>query len=436
MGNSFFSQNRFQNLRESSPGIRSQSRGPSERSQSVKRKLDGPAISYAQVVHSQAKPTLDDATLAQIETGSLEVAKVLSLCTKVSETILNLDASDPIKNILNEMCEAISGLGKTQESILSVIKDSGSVRQVSGLSGTGSHDQQGNSNMFNLGKVHKKQRIQVDGRDQGYPQGQSSQSHGNGLVWPASDLRSKEAEQMGMDPALKKFRDAVKEAEKATLVFNLDMGRFPTLNQEKMASQATLALTKQAAVKEGKNTGIPSEDAIAMIDDITSVTKSVKFFGKATKPCKGNKKQGNAEFYTIPVKYEFSDKETRQRVEQNLRKICDIQCSTPYPPILRECIKQTIAEIKTDYPDDFIRISVDTQNRGLRAWRRPPGNGEEWRKLNSLIPLPDEALDVTSRRIPEGLKMVLPLDIYSPGRQSRLERHNREKSKSPTRGNE
>ncbi len=432
LGNSFFSQNRFSNLRESSPVARSQSIGGRDRSQSVKRKFDTQGVSYAQVVHGPAKPMLDDSTLALIESSTLDTAKVQSLCTKISENILNLDASDPVKDILNDMCDAIAGLGKTQEGILTVLR--GTDPQIPRYSFSGpnlppSQDRQ----MFNLGNVPKKQRTHGESDNRYYsgkgPSQTAGQSHQNTVLL---DPEANEA----IDPAQKKFRDAVREAEKSTLVFNLDMGRFPTLNQEKMASQATLALTKMAAAKEGKTSGIPSEDAISMIDDITSVTKSVRFFGKTTKPCKGNKKQGNAEFYTVPVKYEFKDKETRVRVEQNLRKICDIQCSTPYPPILRECIRQTIAEIKVDYPEDFIRVNVDVQNRTLKAWRRPPGNGEDWRKLNTPIPLPDDVLDVTSRRIPDGLKITLPLDIYSPGRQSRLDKHNREKSKSPIRGDE
>ncbi len=448
IGNSFFSQNRFSNLRESSPVARSISRNGRDRSQSVKRKIDSGQISYARVTAGPDKVVQDEATLAQIEAASLDLAKVQSLSTKISESILNLDVDDPIKAILNDMCDAIGGLGRVQEGILTSLKTKAVGASPPLATQHSVNYRADGASMFSLGNVPKKHKSHTDSGNRFFlPKvdslqilsGQSeldSLGIGSQLIPPQQNvgpLFMDEDEQE--DPVHKKFKDAVKEAEKATLVFNLDMGRFPTLNQDKMASQATLALTKMAAAKEGK-VGLPSEEAIAAIDDVTSVTKSMAFFGKSTKPCKGSKKTDNAAFYTVPVKYEFKDKETRVRAEQILRQTCAIQCSTPYPPILRECIRQTINEIKVDHPHDFIRVNVDAKNKSLRAFIRPQGEGMEWRKLSVPIPLPEEAMDVTSRSIPEGLKIALPVDIYSPGRTSRKDRHLSEKTKSPEKGNE
>ena len=55
-------------------------------------------------------------------------------------------------------------------------------------------------------------------------------------------IESKEEEE------LRKFREAVKDAEKATLIFNLNMGNVPIMNQETISKKATLALTTMATL--------------------------------------------------------------------------------------------------------------------------------------------------------------------------------------------
>ena len=368
-----------------------------------------------------------------VESSSTEIAKVQSLCNSLNNTIMNLDMDDPFKDLLKDMCSAIAGLGNAQESILAIVKK----RKPAVRPNPPHPAAQSNPSFVNLGSVPKRHKVgNYDQRFTSVPSQDQGQAPPFALDPMLHTGHQDPPRESDGDPAKRKFREAVKDSEKAILIFNLDMGRFPTLNENKMATQATLALTKKAAKKEGSQGDIPSEDAIAAIDDITSVTKTVKFFGKQTKPCKKNKEGGNAEYYTIPVRYDFGDKETKSRVETILRKTCDIQCATPYPPILRDCIKQTISAIKQDYPRDFIRVNVDTANFALKPSRRPPGEGEEWIKLGA-VPLPVEALDVSSRKIPDNLIISLPIDIYSPGRKSRKDSHegkNREKSKSPEKG--
>jgi hypothetical protein len=60
-------------------------------------------------------------------------------------------------------------------------------------------------------------------------------------------------DQVQEDPVVKKFKEAIKDAERSTLIFNLDMGKVPIMNRETMNRKATLALTSMAARKEKKN---------------------------------------------------------------------------------------------------------------------------------------------------------------------------------------
>jgi hypothetical protein len=167
-------------------------------------------------------------------------------------------------------------------------------------------------------------------------------------------------EQDQVDPVVKKFKEAIKDAERSTLVFNLDMGKVPIMNRETMNKRATLALTTMATRKEQKTTSVPSEEAVMAIDDLLSVTEGMEFFGACTKSYSHPNDPNSRLYCTVPVKYEFKDKDSRVRAETTLRDRCDVRCTTPYPSMVRECIKQIISKVKSDRPDRLVKVNVDT----------------------------------------------------------------------------
>jgi hypothetical protein len=215
-------------------------------------------------------------------------------------------------------------------------------------------------------------------------------------------------------PEMQRFKDAVKEAEKSTLIFNLDLGRTPVLNTDTMSKRATLALTSMAAVAEGRSKENPSTESIAVIDDVLSVVSGIHFFGNTTKtytyPRDPNK---SGAYCTIPIKYDFEDRNTRILAETTLRTKCNVNCTTLYPPILRECIRRVINGTKQAYPGNFVKATVDTGNFCLNVSRRVDKKSP-WVHAKGRVSLPKEALDVRSKKIPDGLKIDMPV-FAEPG---------------------
>jgi hypothetical protein len=208
------------------------------------------------------------------------------------------------------------------------------------------------------------------------------------------------------DPKIQAFQDAVKHAERSTLIFNLDLGPKKTLNEKTILTHATLALSAAAAAVEGKNSKTPSRDSVVALDDVMSVTQNVVLYGKVTRPYenKSNPQDPkNKTFFTMPVRYEFKDKETRLEAETILRDTCKIDCTTPYPANLRSCIRQVVDHFRKDYPEDYIKVSVDTENLTLKVSRKVKGDG--WYNNKEPIPIPERALDIRSRFAPPDLIM-------------------------------
>ena len=200
----------------------------------------------------------------------------------------------------------------------------------------------------------------------------------------------------------RKFGEAIRDAERSTLCFNLDMGNVPIMNRKTISDRASLALAKMAAGVEGKNGPVPSPEKVEALDDITSMATNMEFYGKVTTQYKG---KGSTGFCTVPVKYQFKDRDQRTYAEKTLRELCKVKCSTPYPVIVRECIKQVVEHVRQTHPDDYVRVSVVPKEFSLKVSRRPPGKDLPWVDYPDLLRLLDEALDVSTRKVPDGLRM-------------------------------
>jgi hypothetical protein len=336
---------------------------------------------------------------------SVDISTVNSICDKIDNNVNKVE--DPeVAGILGYVSEALKLINKNH----SVIVNDQIAKKVPSV--------QVQAPMVNLGNIPKRNRIAPDyGTQQVFfnpPQleessAMSASQQGTGMS------HSSTTEEV---PALTRFKDAVEKAECSTLIFNLNLGKVPIMNVDTMSKNATLALTSMAAEVENRPGSIPTDDTVAGIDDILSVTQNIEFYGRKTKSYSNPKDKKSGAFCTVPVKYDFSDRETRIEAETFLRQKCGVNCATPYPVILRECIKQVIDKVKSDYPDNQVKVAVDTRRFCLRVARRCTVEGSEnygkkWNSYEKLIPLPTEALNVDTRKVPEGFKM----DFLPPGRE-------------------
>jgi hypothetical protein len=182
------------------------------------------------------------------------------------------------------------------------------------------------------------------------------------------------------------------------------------MNKTTIAERASLALTTMAAKAEGKSSPVPSHEAVSVIDDVISMVTKMEFYGANTKQYKGNEKDKDTDkespaFCTVPVKYQFKDREQRIFAEKQLRDTCKVKCATPYPVVVRECIKQVIDHVRQSHPEDFIKVNVHANKFALKVSRRPKGKDLPWIDYPDLLSLPNEALDISLKKVPDGLKM-------------------------------
>jgi hypothetical protein len=78
---------------------------------------------------------------------------------------------------------------------------------------------------------------------------------------------------------------------------------------------------------------------------------------------------------------------------------------------VRAAIKQVVEHVKKTHPNDFIKVNVMTKEFGLKVSRRAKGKDLPWYTYPDIVPLPEAAMDISVRKVPEGFRLeVLPFE--------------------------
>jgi hypothetical protein len=323
------------------------------------------------------------------------IAKVKSLCEKVNVDLQDESLPPLVVTILATLSEAV--LGVCENQVLLKNRKFGTVIPASGYI-TKSNISSGNTQ----GNANKKSRS--DNRDCEYVDLAS-------LRVPSQYRRTVPEPEPDPDPVTERFKEAISDAEKSTLLFNLDLGKVPLINQDAISTKVTKALTEMAAAADKCNGKVPLDDTVSALDDVLSVVEGMKFFGRTTKSFKSTSNPNSGAYCTLPVRYDFADKDTRIYAESVLRDKCKVKCATPYPAVVRECLKQIVDKVKRKYPNTYVKANIDTYNMCFRVYRRPMVDKDfkgkkDWVRFEETIPIPPEALDISARKAPDNFTLA------------------------------
>ena len=116
-----------------------------------------------------------------------------------------------------------------------------------------------------------------------------------------------------------------------------------------------------------------------------SCAGDVTFLGQATRPYKNgrdSKDPKNGSYHTMPVKFEFEDRQQRIYFEQTMRVNCKLRASISLPPFLQKERTAFDKVLREKYPDFMIMVRPDPSRSVLTAVKKRDQSGR-W------LPCPD-----------------------------------------------
>jgi hypothetical protein len=220
------------------------------------------------------------------------------------------------------------------------------------------------------------------------------------------------------ETATKKVKQVLRDAEKKTVLFNLDLGKNPIMNKDSISRKVTESLV--ASVRSGLH-DYHIGDAETVLDDILSCTK-LEFLGNTTKLFYNNRNatdSRNNKMYTVPVRMDFKDRDTRFNAEIMLRKVCNVSCSVPYPRKMRALLGDIVKQGKQLQPDCFIKTKVNVENLTVEAHAKTASG---WLDLGIKREIPlsiiDPSISVPEPELPSAsVPDVESMQVASEGSQ-------------------
>jgi hypothetical protein len=387
-----------------------------------------------------------DNKVARLDNGNALLGTIhenLVMLEHVSNEILDATGSDPVLvSIVSRLCTGMS----TQNNLLATVisnmqSQQNTVSDTQGTSSAGSSNNKPDSaNSNNAGLVVNQNALQKRKPLKQVPIGSCE-----GEWVSVTNNKSKKADVQSGRNVLKQkvggessgtqgphgkmpptepdlFINAVREAERSVVIYNLDLGQSPLLNPKTISAKVTGALLSTAAktFTEG-DSNLTGE----MVNDLLCQVKSMNLFGKGTKPCRNPKdSSSNGKFYTIPVKLSFQNKQVAKQVKEILRKEYKVSTSIPYHKTLKKAMTLAHEKTSTLHPGKQVMITLDAAGKCLKSFTRDPpqksGKGEKsgWESSGKLIPLPPEALDPKIREISDDFSLPTTHTLVNKDDQS------------------
>jgi hypothetical protein len=187
----------------------------------------------------------DEVELACVESN---ISKVSDKCNKMTEELQRLHIEEPLCIILADLIEAVQTTNKVQASLSArvwknastPVSNSCSASYVNIVSSQSSENPPSRQNSSQVSRKKPSGGLYASQTDDRVKFNSKSSI-------PAPVAKKVESPE---EVKVRKFKEAIRDAERSTLCFNLNMGNKPIMNKTTIAERASLALTSMAAKAE------------------------------------------------------------------------------------------------------------------------------------------------------------------------------------------
>jgi hypothetical protein len=126
-------------------------------------------------------------------------------------------------------------------------------------------------------------------------------------------------------------------------------------------------------------------EAIRVTDDSLSCASDMEFVGARSEQAKDRAGKVK-EFYMMPVKLRFDDRDARINFERQIKKNCGLRSVMSLPKQIR--VEQAAFQkaLKERYPGDFVMVRPDSRTLRLVSYRKVGGEGK-WERGQEEIAL-------------------------------------------------
>jgi hypothetical protein len=193
-------------------------------------------------------------------------------------------------------------------------------------------------------------------------------------------------------PGRKELRDALEKADTESILFDADLGKYPSGNRAGLANNFSEGLRKLAIAKATETASDPGE-AVRAMNDALGCVNDMDFIGIRSEPIR-IREHGNQpvkDCHTMPVKLRFEDKSSRLHFERTIKGVCGLRAAMSLPKPIREEQAVLGKALRDRYPGFIVTVRPDPETLHWTAFRKINGEGK-WTQCPETVPIPNGIL--------------------------------------------
>ena len=202
------------------------------------------------------------------------------------------------------------------------------------------------------------------------------------------------------DPGKKMLSDALAAAERTAIIFDADLGTasvgtrtgLPTPFPQRLELRL-LPLRRRPRVPRRKSLRLPPKPS-GFADDALSCASNMSFLGQATKQYTNSRDASdprNGSFFTMPIKFEFPDKNSRIHFERTLREKCKLKAAMSLPLGIRKEADKCRNLAKEKFPGEIVMIRAESDGLQFAVFHKKDGD-VKWIRSPDSYPIPVSAV--------------------------------------------
>ena len=215
-----------------------------------------------------------------------------------------------------------------------------------------------------------------------------------------------------LQPGKKELIEALEKSEKESVLFGANLGASVIAHRGTLNNNLTTDFHRRVLERAADKPEETVRESLRLVEDALSCVDNLEFLGTRSKPISNSHEVPDGKFCTMPVKLNFTDRDSRVNFERTVRELTGLKAVQSLPHPLRKEMAAFRKALEERYEGEIIMTRPNTQSLEFVAFHKKDGD-KRWSSCVETHPIP---LGIMLPGFKETARIILPeLPGAAPG---------------------
>jgi hypothetical protein len=187
---------------------------------------------------------------------------------------------------------------------------------------------------------------------------------------------------------LKELRESLEKSDTESILFEANLGNYSVGNRASLCSALSAGI-RASAIENAESKGTDPAEAVRVMNDALDCVSEMDFIGLKSEKTKQKDTETNEpkNYFTMPVKMKFEDRNSRLHFERSVRATCGLRAVMSLPKNIREEQALFAKALRDRYRDEIVTARPDIHSLHFIAFRKK-AHEKKWTRCSEEMPIP------------------------------------------------